>query len=293
MGEEIEGTAHELEPVTNAPPATLWRTDDPAEILLRAKKVADALAPVIKSANLVSNISGKEYLKVEAWQTLGQQVGVTPVVTETHRLSGPDGWEARCEARTLDGRVIGAADSMCLRSEERWKDSDDFEIRSMAQTRAMSRALASVLRFIPTLAGFSGTPAEEMQGKGDGNAGQARGGGGGASSGGARVASEAQRKLIFGKWKGAGGKDENELRAIIKWICDVDSSAAIPMDKVGQVKDKTGLLGAVMDREATIADIHDASNDTDRPDAPEAREIVDKYLSGGQQGTLGGDDEPS
>lgn len=150
--------------VVPASPPTLWRTEDPAEILQRAKATAEALAPVIREAGLVSNISGKDYLNVEAWQTLGQQVGVTPVVTETKRLTNPDGWEARCEARTLDGRTIGAADSMCLRSEERWKDSEDFELRSMAQTRAMSRALASVLRFIPTLAGFSGTPAEEMSG---------------------------------------------------------------------------------------------------------------------------------
>lgn len=150
------------EVVPAAAPASLFHTDDPAEVLERAKRTADALAPVIRQAGLVQNISGKDYLKVEAWQTLGQQVGVTPVVTSTRRLTDPDGWEARCEARTLDGRTIGAADSMCLRDEDRWKDAEEFELRSMAQTRSMSRALASVLRFIPTLAGMGGTPAEEM-----------------------------------------------------------------------------------------------------------------------------------
>lgn len=158
--EIIESTATELEPV--ATPATLFRTDDPTLVLKRAEEVANALAPVIRKAGLVSQISGKDYLTVEAWQTLGAQVGVTPVIVSTTRIE--QGWEARCEARTLDGRVVGAADSMCLTSEERWEDSADFEVRSMAQTRAMSRALASVLRFIPTLAGFAGTPAEEMQG---------------------------------------------------------------------------------------------------------------------------------
>jgi hypothetical protein len=37
-----------------------------------------------------------------------------------------------------------------------------FQLRSMAQTRASSRVHASVLRFVPVLAGFKGTPAEEM-----------------------------------------------------------------------------------------------------------------------------------
>jgi hypothetical protein len=159
---EVLEPGGEVVSVAPAAPVSLFRTEDPAEVLQKAKAVADALAPVIRDANLVANINGKEYLQVEAWQVCGQQVGVTPVVTATRRLTDPDGWEARCEARTLDGRTIGAADSMCLRTEDRWKDSEDFEIRSMAQTRAMSRALASVLRFIPTLAGMAGTPAEEM-----------------------------------------------------------------------------------------------------------------------------------
>lgn len=199
MTETIESTASELvstEVETAPAPSGLWRTDDPAEILQRAKTVADALAPVIREAGLVANISGKDYLNVEAWQVCGQQVGVTPVVTETRRVSDPDGWEARCEARTLDGRTIGAADSMCLRSEERWKDSDDFELRSMAQTRAMSRALASVLRFIPTLAGFSGTPAEEMQGRGS------------SKSGSSSAPSEKQLEFMRGLLKKAGGSQQ-------------------------------------------------------------------------------------
>lgn len=186
--EVVELPGSDVVPVVPAAPPSLFHTDDPAEILQKAKAVADALAPVIRNAGLVAKIGDKEYLQVEAWQTCGQQVGVTPVVTATHRLTDPDGWEARCEARTLDGRTIGAADSMCLRSEARWKDSEDFEIRSMAQTRAMSRALASVLRFIPTLAGMAGTPAEEMDRV------KAQGAGGGPKGRG--FASEKQRQFF-------------------------------------------------------------------------------------------------
>ena len=57
----------------------------------------------------------------------------------------------------------GAAGEAMASPDERapWT-KNAYSIRSMAQTRAMSRAASSRLRYIPTLAGFSGTPAEEM-----------------------------------------------------------------------------------------------------------------------------------
>lgn len=39
-----------------------------------------------------------------------------------------------------------------------------FQLRSMAQTRAIAKALSNVLRWVPVLAGYKGTPAEEMSG---------------------------------------------------------------------------------------------------------------------------------
>jgi hypothetical protein len=39
-----------------------------------------------------------------------------------------------------------------------------FQLRSMAQTRALAKVLANVLRWVPVLAGYKGTPAEEMSG---------------------------------------------------------------------------------------------------------------------------------
>jgi hypothetical protein len=247
VSEVVESTAEEVGtevvPTPTGPP-TLWRTEDPVEILQRAKQTADALAPVIRAAGLVSNISGKDYLQVEAWQTLGQQVGVTPVVTETRRLTNPDGWEARCEARTLDGRTIGAADSMCTRDEttekgtKRWADSNEFEIRSMAQTRAMSRALASVLRFIPTLAGFSGTPAEEMSGVQTRNS---------AST--TTPASEKQRKYAEKLLRDSSLSDDAK-HAVWKWgqaggttLCKPRASEIIEALKEGQTGELLGKAG--------------------------------------------------
>jgi hypothetical protein len=160
--EVVEEPGSELVPTQDVG-TTLFRTTDPAEVLVRAGETAEALMPVIREKGLVSDIQGREYLRVEAWTTLGAMLGVTPVCVWTRRLD--KGWEARVEARTLDGRVVGAAEAECLRDESKWRNRDDFAIRSMAQTRATSKALASVLRFVATLGGAAGTPAEEMVGE--------------------------------------------------------------------------------------------------------------------------------
>jgi hypothetical protein len=158
--EVIEAQGAELVESANVAPSTLWRTDNPATVLERATETANALAPVLRERGMLSRIGDKDHVQIEGWQTLGSMLGVTAVGVWTRKMD--NGWEAKVDARTLDGRTIGSAEAMCLSTEDNWKDSDEFAIRSMAQTRAASKALASVLRFVVTLAGFSGTPAEEM-----------------------------------------------------------------------------------------------------------------------------------
>ena len=182
MSEVIEAEATEIAVTGDALPSNLFRTDNPAEVLQRAQETADALMPMVRSKGLVANIQGRDHLRVEAWTTLGAMLGVTPVCQWTRKLD--NGWEARVEARTLDGRVIGAAEAECLRAESTWRDRDDYALRSMAQTRATSKALASVLRFVATLGGAAGTPAEEMPS--------------GGSGGGSNLATAGQRSFLFG-----------------------------------------------------------------------------------------------
>lgn len=206
--EVVEGEATEMEVAQDAA-TNLFRTADPAEVLKRAQSTAEALMPVVRSQGLTANIGGREHLRVEAWQTLGAMLGVTSVCTWTHKLD--NGWEARVEAQTLDGRVIGAAEAECLTAESTWKNRDDFAIRSMAQTRATSKALASVLRFVATLGGASGTPAEEMPR-------DAQGG----SQGGSPPASEGQLKFLFvdGQYPSLfskGGAQGTEVDALVRY----------------------------------------------------------------------------
>lgn len=73
-------------------------------------------------------------------------------------------WEARVEVRTVHGEIVGAAEAMCSRLENTWSTRDDFALRSMAETRAESRAYRRAIGWIIQLAGFDATPAEEMGG---------------------------------------------------------------------------------------------------------------------------------
>lgn len=142
-------------------PVGLFRTDEPTEVLRRATETAQALAGAVRAQKLTSNIQGREHVRVEGWTLLGSMLGVFPVCEWTRPL--PDGgWEARVEARTLAGAVVGAAEASCSRSESTWKNRDDYALRSMAQTRATSKALRQPLGFVMQLAGFDPTPAEEM-----------------------------------------------------------------------------------------------------------------------------------
>jgi hypothetical protein len=138
----------------------LFGTDEPELVVARAVDVSNALERVIRDRKLYAQINGKEHVLVGGWTLLGSMLGVFPVCVWSRPLE--DGWEARVEARTRDGTVVGAAESECLRSERKWAKADDYAVRSMSQTRATSKALRLTLGFVMELAGFDATPADEM-----------------------------------------------------------------------------------------------------------------------------------
>jgi hypothetical protein len=142
------------------PPITLFRTEDPYEVVTKVTETAHALGAVIRKQKLDVSIQGRRYVKVEGWTLLGSMLGVFPICSWTRKLE--NGWEARVEARTLAGAIVGAAEAECLRSERSWAQRDDYALRSMAQTRATSKAMRQPLGFVVALAGYESTPAEEM-----------------------------------------------------------------------------------------------------------------------------------
>jgi hypothetical protein len=152
------------EPEAIAP--NLFGTPDPAAALVRITEYADALKDVLDKQKLTSMISGRRHVSVEGWTLLGSMLGVFPVCQWTRPVLNTEGnrvgWEARVEAVTRAGEIVGAAESMCTTRENQWKSRDDYALRSMAQTRATSKALRQPLGFIVVLAGYEGTPEEEM-----------------------------------------------------------------------------------------------------------------------------------
>lgn len=156
---EKHGALAVREEARSAPPS-LFHTDEPVEVIAKATKVADALKAVVVAKNLVSNIQGKEYPQVEAWLTLAAMLNINAITEWTRQIEG--GWEARVVVRNGNGLDIAAAEAQCTRAERSWKNRDDYALRSMAQTRATSKALRSKLGFIMTLAGYQATPAEEI-----------------------------------------------------------------------------------------------------------------------------------
>lgn len=79
----------------------------------------------------------------------------------TYEVDGFD-WEARVEIRTPAAVVVGVSEAMCSRAEESWNRSADYAVRSMAETRAESRAWRKSIGWVVHLAGYNPTPAEEM-----------------------------------------------------------------------------------------------------------------------------------
>lgn len=144
---------------------TLFQSDDPQEIVTKATALAEVLAKVLRDQKLTTTINGREHVRVEGWTFCGTMLGVFPICVWSKVIG--DGWEARVEARTLSGAIVGAAEAQCSRSEKTWAKRDEFALRSMAQTRATSKALRLPLGFVVALAGFDTTPAEEMDLGGD------------------------------------------------------------------------------------------------------------------------------
>jgi hypothetical protein len=155
-----ETVTAELVPATAR---TILDYRDTAEQLAEAKHQATLLAEIIETGKLSMRIGRSEHVFFEGWATLGAFNHISVHTVWTKPLEDGRGWEARAEARTVDGRPVGTAEAMCSRDEGNWAKAEDYAIRSMAQTRAGSKALKGPLSWVMTLAGKSPTPAEEVR----------------------------------------------------------------------------------------------------------------------------------
>ena len=138
----------------------------PNSVISEAQEMANALYGVVEKQHLYMDIGGKKYLQLEAWQLLGKFCNVHGVVESVQSVEyfGAKGFEAKAVVRDSDGVVIAAAEAVCLDDEQNWKGKPWFQLKSMAQTRSLSKAYRSTLSFVVSIAGYAATPLEEMQG---------------------------------------------------------------------------------------------------------------------------------
>jgi hypothetical protein len=121
-------------------------------------------------------INGRQYLYYSDWQLLGAFFGITARVTDTAEITRDKpsedgnfifkevvGFIAKAEA-IREGVVASAAEAECLFEEKNWGSKPRFQLRSMAQTRACSKALRNCLQWVVRLpdSNFAEESAEEL-----------------------------------------------------------------------------------------------------------------------------------
>lgn len=275
---------------------------EPQEVMKRTAELARSLHDFVTEQKLTTRFGQSEHLQVEAWQFIGLQIGVEHVPGDPVRevLEDPDGIDVGyvCTTELIDrtGRIVGRGKGRCMRSETNWAQSDEYAIESMAQTRSIGKAFRNAYGFIAKAAGYSPTPAEEMDGvertqKRSATPRQQKPSGGTAQQprrtpaargeqAGPRTATEAQQRLIHVRFKQAEAPqqpadDEDvplAMRAIVRWVTGSPKLSEIPGGKVDDV------LEAIEDWQGTIDAISTAAQDTEDPAGAEARAIVEKFL---------------
>ena len=142
-----------------------------------ATNVANCLSDLIKSQGLVKKGLNKkdpeaEYVLVEGWEVLGTMLGIVPITEIVEAIKNDKGKIRGYKARAYlyrnpimeHGEIIGGtliATTEASATVEGWQ-KDTPSMMSMAQTRALGKAYRMALSWIMKMAGYEGTPAEEM-----------------------------------------------------------------------------------------------------------------------------------
>lgn len=142
--------------------------DKPQQDTQFAQAAAAYLVDIIKKNNWSRKLGGQsEHIQYEGWQTAGKFYGYTVKTFDAEFIKFDDAWGFKAKAIVVNektGIEVGGAEALCTSDEANWKSKPKFQLASMAQTRAGSKALRQILGFVVALAGYSATPAEEMIG---------------------------------------------------------------------------------------------------------------------------------
>jgi len=147
---------------------------DPEKEIEFATKASKALLSIftnnLKKPVMINN---EKYLEFEDWQTIARFFNTTVGTEKTEKLTDPSGkflgYSATSVVYNNMGNKIGGAEASCLVDEKNWASKPEFQLKSMAQTRACSKALRNIFGWVVVLAGFKATPAEELNDRDYGN----------------------------------------------------------------------------------------------------------------------------
>lgn len=140
--------------------------DKPAQVV----QMATVLKKHIIQHQLYTTIAGKNYAHVEGWQFAGGIMGLFPRVKAVENLSVTGEYKWRAEVEIVErktGNVVSSGFALCSNKEGKKKTFDEYAVLSMAQTRAIGKAFRNLLGWVMKLAGYEGTPSEEMVKMGD------------------------------------------------------------------------------------------------------------------------------
>jgi len=136
---------------------------DPEKAYREAQQLVNVVASRCTGSGYLVNIRGKQYPKIEWWTSVSASLGLFPQVLYSKSLDRDSeiAYEAKVEVHR-NGQIIASGEAMCSNREERWRNADEYAIKSMSITRASGKAYRIPLSFLAVMAGLEVTPAEEM-----------------------------------------------------------------------------------------------------------------------------------
>lgn len=130
----------------------------------RGAAIARQLRDYLRQARMTVRLPrGGEHVRIEGWQVLCHMCNLPlPSIVSVRREERENGYCYIAEAVLQYGGREYRAYGLCASIEPNWANKPEFQLMSMAQTRAAGKVLRLLLGWIVTLAGYEPTPAEEM-----------------------------------------------------------------------------------------------------------------------------------
>jgi len=156
--------------VADAPPGgVIVSPAEQHQSLSAASALATSVARIIEEKGLSRRFgaSDKAHVFVEGWLTISRVQNEQPhtrIEDVTRDADGNELIHARAWITDAKKQVVSEADAYVSTDEPNWRNRPFYARASMAQTRAIAKAMRLRHAWVMVLAGFAPTPAEEMDG---------------------------------------------------------------------------------------------------------------------------------